>query len=181
MLQTPFYNPEISYENNFNDGPFGAFADNKKFNRKGKPKVNFLGAKVFLPFGIPAGPLVNEKYCRAAFQKGFDINVYKTVRTREYPCHKNPNILSVKVKGNLTIKKSQGELVADDNYSEPAQMLQDEDLHNKLEIWLEQLNEKQRTVVERRFGLNGKDRATLEHITNISLCHILHIAHNYFI
>ena len=56
--------------------------------------------------------------------------------------------------------------IPDDNNPDPAQLLQDEDLHSKLEVWLAQLNDKQRIVVERRFGLNGQERATLEQVGN---------------
>lgn len=56
--------------------------------------------------------------------------------------------------------------IPDENNPEPSQMLQDEDLNEKLELWLSQLNDKQRVVVERRFGLNGRERATLEQVGN---------------
>ena len=56
--------------------------------------------------------------------------------------------------------------IPDDNNPDPFQVLQDEDLNTKLEYWLGQLNDKQRIVVERRFGLGGKERATLEEVGN---------------
>lgn len=56
--------------------------------------------------------------------------------------------------------------IPDDNNPDPFQLLQDEDLNEKLELWLNQLNDKQRVVVERRFGLNGQERATLEQVGN---------------
>jgi dihydroorotate dehydrogenase len=119
MLQTPFYDPGKSYEDNFQEGPFGAFADGKVLENKGEPKYNFLGQKVFSPFGIPAGPLLNSNFCKAAFEKGFDICVYKTVRSGVYPCHPFPNVLSVKVDGDLTLEKASGKLIADNDYHEP--------------------------------------------------------------
>ena len=39
-------------------------------------------------------------------------------------------------------------------------------MNNKLELWLSRLSEKQRVVVEQRFGLNGHERATLEQVGN---------------
>ena len=51
-----------------------------------------------------------------------------------------------------------------DEHTDPCQLLQDQDLHTRLAAWLGQLNEKQRIVVERRFGLNGHERATLEQV-----------------
>lgn len=56
--------------------------------------------------------------------------------------------------------------IPDDNNTDPSQLLQDEDLNEKLELWLSQLSEKQRIVVERRFGLNGQERTTLEQVGN---------------
>jgi len=119
MLQTPFYDPHKSYDENYEKGPFGLFADSKVVFQKSEPKYNFLGQKVYLPFGIPAGPLLNSNFCKAAFEKGFDIIVYKTVRSGLFPCHPFPNVLAVKVKGDLTMEKASQKLVADNNYTEP--------------------------------------------------------------
>lgn len=91
----PFYDPYKSYIRNYAEGPFNAFADGKTYKQKGQPKYNFLGSKVYLPFGIPAGPLLNSNFIKAAFQKGFDICVYKTVRTSIFPCHPYPNLLAI--------------------------------------------------------------------------------------
>ncbi|MDG4596722.1 MAG: RNA polymerase sigma factor RpoS [Candidatus Contendobacter sp.] len=55
--------------------------------------------------------------------------------------------------------------IPDDN-PDPSQWLQDADLNEKLELWLSQLHDKQRIVVERRFGLGGQDKATLEQVGN---------------
>ena len=119
MLYEPFYDPEKSYEDNFKDGPFGIFSNGEIFENKNEPKYNFLGFKVNLPFGIPAGPLINGNFVQAALDKGFDIVTYKTVRSEKYPCHPWPNVLSVKIEGDLTLEKAQGKLVADKNYHEP--------------------------------------------------------------
>ena len=119
MLQEPFYDPLKSYEENFNQGPFGVFSDGKVFNEQSEPKLEFLGQKVFLPFGIAAGPLVNGKFVKAALNKGFDLPVYKTVRTKKFPCHPWPNVLSVKVEGNITADIAGKGLLADVNYKEP--------------------------------------------------------------
>src|SRR3989344_2394149 len=100
MLKQPFYDPKKSYEDNYTDGPYGAFADGKVYQQKGEPEYNFLGQKVYLPFGIPAGPLLNSKFVKAAFEKGFDIAVYKTVRSSFFPCHPFPNVLSVAINGD---------------------------------------------------------------------------------
>ena len=86
---------------------------------RGEPEFNFFGYKIFSPFGIAAGPLINGKFAQAALDKGFDIVTYKTVRSRKYPSHPFPNVLAVKIEGDLTLEKAKGKLVADKNYHEP--------------------------------------------------------------
>lgn len=56
--------------------------------------------------------------------------------------------------------------IPDDNNPDPFQLLQHFDLNEKLEVWLEQLNDKQRIVMKRRFGLGGIEKATLEEVGN---------------
>ena len=56
------------------------------------------------------------------------------------------------------------EIIADTNNPEPSTLLQDEDVMANLEMWLNQLEEKQRQVVVRRFGLHGYERTTLEEV-----------------
>ncbi len=130
MLFEPFYDPEKSYEENLKEGPFGVFAPTFVDDEVGvpssagvgtdsKPKYNFFGFKVFSPFGIAAGPLINGKFAQAALDKGFDIVVYKTVRNGKYLSHPFPNVLSVKIDGDLTLEKAKGKLVADNNFQEP--------------------------------------------------------------
>lgn len=123
MQATPFYDPNISYDENYDQGPFGAFVNVDPFDStqglRGEPKYDFLGQKVYLPFGIPAGPLLNAKFCKGAFENGFDIAVYKTVRSSFFPCHPFPNVLAAKVEGDLTPEKAQSPIVADNNYSDP--------------------------------------------------------------
>jgi len=115
---TPFYNPSKSYQENYDQGPFGLFAEGSPYKRQGKPKHTFLGHPVFLPFGIPAGPLLNAKFVTAAFKQGFDICTYKTVRTRPYPCHPWPNVLAVHPEGKLEADRTEP-LLADEQYDTP--------------------------------------------------------------
>jgi RNA polymerase nonessential primary-like sigma factor len=56
--------------------------------------------------------------------------------------------------------------IPDDGKSDPSRLLQDQDLHTVVENWLSLLTEKQREVVQRRFGLNGYEKATLEEVGN---------------
>lgn len=115
----PFYDPKKSYEQNYEEGPFGAFANNQPYRQNGEPQNDFLGHKVYLPFGIPAGPLLNSKFIKAAFEKGFDLCVYKTVRTNVYPTHPYPNILAIHPEGQLTEEKLSEPFIADDKFEQP--------------------------------------------------------------
>ncbi|HHI76997.1 MAG TPA: RNA polymerase sigma factor RpoS [Gammaproteobacteria bacterium] len=54
--------------------------------------------------------------------------------------------------------------IADERASDPTAWLQVEDINAHLDEWLSRLNEKQREVVERRFGLHGYENATLEQV-----------------
>ncbi len=119
MLHIPFYDPEKSYDDNYAQGPFGGFADGKKVITEGEPTYDFYGHKVYAPLGIPAGPILNSNFVKGAFEKGFDVVVYKTVRSGTFPCHPWPNVLSVKVDGDLTPEKMKSALIADTNYHEP--------------------------------------------------------------
>ena len=119
MLHEPFYNPLIPDEENYNTGPFGEFANGKVYKDEGEPQYNLLGHTLFLPFGIPAGPLPNARFMKAALDKGFDIVTHKTVRTRVKVTHPWPNILPVMVEGDLTVGKMDEPIRAGSQYSEP--------------------------------------------------------------
>ena len=54
--------------------------------------------------------------------------------------------------------------IPDNNMPDPAESLQDDDVHTSIDEWLGQLNDKQREVVERRFGLHGHAVSTLEEV-----------------
>jgi dihydroorotate dehydrogenase (NAD+) catalytic subunit len=114
---TPFYNPYISYEDNYAKGPFGLFVQLNKTENVPTKLTKFLNIEVNLPFGIPAGPLLNANYIKAAFAYGFDLCVYKTVRTKLHKCHPLPNILSVHAKGKLS--SNLDTVLADTNYDQP--------------------------------------------------------------
>lgn len=119
-LSVSFYDPTKSYEENYLSGPYGTFSDGNTVEEAGEPMHEVFGHKVYTPFGIPAGPLLNSAFMKGAFDKGFDIAVYKTVRSNTYPCHPFPNVLAVHPGEHLTLERAQAEaLVADTNYTEP--------------------------------------------------------------
>lgn len=111
MLKTPFYDHTKSYDENYDQGPFGAFADNVDLRDNSSPKYNFLGFKINTPFGIPSGPLLNSKFCEAAFKKGFDVIHYKTRRSVNFPSNKWPNVLFVDIDGDLTLQRAKKPLI----------------------------------------------------------------------
>lgn len=92
----PFYDVTKSYEDNYQQGPFGEFAiPPSEPLPAGKP-VTFLDFQLDIPFGIPAGPLLNSKFVTAAWRWGFSLNTYKTVRGNDYPCHPFPNVIKIR-------------------------------------------------------------------------------------
>lgn len=140
MNKTPFYDPKRTYEENYQDGPFGGFADGKIFKQTGEPQHEYHGHKVYLPFGIPAGPLLNSNYVKRAFEKGFDICIYKTVRSDYYETHPFPNILSVHTKGELTLEKLKQPLLGDTQFQEPIAITNSFNIPSrKPEIWQEDM------------------------------------------
>ena len=56
------------------------------------------------------------------------------------------------------------DIIPDENNTDPASILQDESVIGHLDEWLDELDEKQRDVVVRRFGLRNYPRGTLEEV-----------------
>lgn len=119
MLQTPFYDPNKSWEDNSKDGPFGAFADGKIFEDKGEPNYDFLGHNVYLPFGIASGPLFNSKFIKGALDKGFDIVIQKTVRSRNRPSNQWPNVVPLDITGQLSLEAAKEGIHPKKSFKEP--------------------------------------------------------------
>lgn len=61
-------------------------------------------------------------------------------------------------------ERSMLDSIPDDGSSDPSKKVQAEVLHEVLERWLLRLSDKQRAVVERRFGLHGYEKCTLEQV-----------------
>lgn len=112
-LNASFYDIYKSYDDNYKKLPL-KLRKYRKVNTKNNKKFTFLGFPINIPFGIPAGPLLNSKYIKAAFDLGFDVSTYKTVRSIEFPCHPHPNIVYVKSPKNLYPDKTK-RLTQDDS------------------------------------------------------------------
>ncbi len=78
----------------------------------------------------------------------------------------NERVASVDVPRAPDTDKSLLDLIPDEQNTDPAVVLQDNDVQEHIVVWLSRLNEKQRAVVERRFGLQGREIATLEEVGN---------------
>ncbi|KAA8820780.1 beta/alpha barrel domain-containing protein [Bifidobacterium vespertilionis] len=141
----PFYDVNRTYDDNYADGPFGAFAQALKAgDAAGSPAAGSPAESAAVPAGvagspasgspatdvpagaasIPAGPLLNARYTTAAFRMGFDLAVYKTVRSRAWGCNPFPNVLAVHPKsktGELTPGSAELDegVLADTNYQLP--------------------------------------------------------------
>jgi RNA polymerase nonessential primary-like sigma factor len=59
-----------------------------------------------------------------------------------------------------------GESIADESGTSPELQLQSTEIESLVREWLAQLTDKQRTVIERRFGLNGGELLTLEQLAS---------------
>ena len=59
---------------------------------------------------------------------------------------------------------SVGESIADENTPQPDIRLENAEIETYVREWLGQLNERQRSVIERRYGLNGSEIRTLEQL-----------------
>jgi RNA polymerase nonessential primary-like sigma factor len=78
----------------------------------------------------------------------------------------NERVTSVDTPLSREADKSLLDAIPDENNIDPVVLLQDDDVRANIEQWLGQLSEKQREVVERRFGLHGHEVSTLEEVGN---------------
>ncbi|HPE80458.1 MAG: RNA polymerase sigma factor RpoS [Sedimenticolaceae bacterium] len=78
----------------------------------------------------------------------------------------NERVTSVDTPYGKDADKPLLDTIADENARDPTEHIQADDLSGHLDEWLGKLNEKQREVVERRFGLHGYENSTLEQVAN---------------
>lgn len=110
-VQQPIYDPAKTFEDNFENGPFGLFASSASYKEEGAPKYTFLGYPVNLPFGIAAGSLPNSRFIKGAFNAGFDVVCYKTQRTVPFSVNEFPNVISIQTTGDVTLERAEKGLV----------------------------------------------------------------------
>jgi hypothetical protein len=103
----PFYDPNLTYQENYDLGPFGGFAADPSEDEVAAlelPRSQWVevgGLRLRRGLGIPAGPLLNSRFTDAAFRWGYDLCHYKTVRSRTWPAHPAPNVLHVDAPGPI--------------------------------------------------------------------------------
>ncbi len=78
----------------------------------------------------------------------------------------NERVTSVDVPAGKDTDRSVLDGIPDENNPDPSDVLQDADVLSNLDIWISRLSDKQREVVERRFGLHGYKISTLEEVGN---------------
>jgi RNA polymerase nonessential primary-like sigma factor len=76
----------------------------------------------------------------------------------------NERVTSVDTPLGYDSDRSLLDTIPDTQVSDPAELLQDDDMRASIGVWLDELTEKQREVVARRFGLRGHEAATLEEV-----------------
>lgn len=78
----------------------------------------------------------------------------------------NEHIASLDMPLDIDPEHTMVEIIADDGGSDPASLLQSSEVDTLIAGWLDQLTERQCQVIERRYGLNNADVATLDIIAN---------------
>ncbi|RCU49549.1 dihydroorotate dehydrogenase [Corallincola holothuriorum] len=90
-MQFELYDISKTYEDNYQNGPF--FAGDMPTRPAIKQMQKVFDFEVNSRLGVPAGPLLNSHWCDVYAQLGFDLPVYKTVRSVERACHPAPNCI----------------------------------------------------------------------------------------
>lgn len=88
----------------------------------------------------------------------------KPVADVEHMLSLNERVTSIDAPIGNSSDRAIVDTIADTHVSDPAALLQDADLTTSLDHWLDELTEKQREVLARRFGLRGYEVSTLEEV-----------------
>jgi len=76
----------------------------------------------------------------------------------------NERVTSVDTPIGPSSEKSLLDTIADEKSADPSETLQEDNMRSSIDGWLDELSEKQREVVARRFGLRGYETSTLEEV-----------------
>jgi RNA polymerase nonessential primary-like sigma factor len=88
----------------------------------------------------------------------------KPVADVEHMLSLNERVTSIDAPIGNSSDRAIVDTIADTRVSDPATLLQDSNLTTSLDHWLDELTEKQREVLARRFGLRGHEVSTLEEV-----------------
>lgn len=75
-----------------------------------------------------------------------------------------PDTMSIDTPVMADSQKTLVDIIADENNVDPSDLVQQEDLEIHIKKWLDALNEREREVIVRRFGLLGHEHSTLEEV-----------------
>ncbi|GHT90133.1 RNA polymerase sigma factor RpoS [Betaproteobacteria bacterium] len=78
--------------------------------------------------------------------------------------HLNEYIASLDAPLEIDASHSAVDFIVDETGADPESLLQSHEITQRVKDWLGQLSERQRQVIERRYGLNGHEISTLDHI-----------------
>jgi RNA polymerase nonessential primary-like sigma factor len=82
----------------------------------------------------------------------------------------NMSMMSLDAPLDVDPSLSIGDAIADDNNPGPDHMMEQSEIKCRIQEWLNRLNDKQRLIIEKRYGLNGYEIQTLEQLaTNLDL------------
>lgn len=90
--------------------------------------------------------------------------VQKPVADVERMLRLNERVTSVDIPIGYSSDRTIVDTIPEIHDSDPVRLLQDSDLNRSIDAWLDDLSEKQREVLARRFGLRGHDVCTLEQV-----------------
>lgn len=76
----------------------------------------------------------------------------------------NMSVMSLDAPLDVDPLLSIGDAIADDNNPGPDHMMEQSEMKGRIQEWLNRLNEKQRLIIEKRYGLNGYEIQTLEQL-----------------
>jgi RNA polymerase nonessential primary-like sigma factor len=79
----------------------------------------------------------------------------------------NEHVASLDAPLDIDPMLSIGESIADEDAVGPEATLASHEVESLVREWIDQLNDKQRTVIERRFGLNAQEVLTLEQLAEL--------------
>ena len=76
----------------------------------------------------------------------------------------NMSVMSLDAPLDVDPLLSIGDAIADDNNPGPDHMMEQSEIKCRIQEWLNRLNDKQRLIIEKRYGLNGYEIQTLEQL-----------------